>query len=154
MDSLDISQADQQGRVKTAHELARELLQGPDLPCYHFDPSRTNLVKEIETGTDDTLGTPLVELCRGEDKKPRAVLIAGSQDPNAEEDEIADMIDARAALRWIARQAKRGCVRIATTPDGDTVIEVPGAIFAGEDLDEAAGYGIHERGADDESDHE
>jgi hypothetical protein len=36
-------------RMKTSHQLARELLAGPDLPCWHFDPSRAGLDDEQDT---------------------------------------------------------------------------------------------------------
>jgi hypothetical protein len=44
--------------MKTAHQLARELLAGPDLPIYHFDPSRADMADE---GTDPSLETPKIE---------------------------------------------------------------------------------------------
>lgn len=34
---------------KTSHQLARELLAGPDLIIWHFDPSRAGLAYEIDT---------------------------------------------------------------------------------------------------------
>lgn len=35
--------------MKTAHQLARELLAGPDLPIWHFDPSRAGMDDERDT---------------------------------------------------------------------------------------------------------
>ena len=43
--------------MKTAHQLASELLAGPDLPIWHFDPSRAGLDAERDT----SLGEPEVE---------------------------------------------------------------------------------------------
>lgn len=46
--------------MKTSHQLARELLAGPDLPIWHFDPSRAGLdytdssLSEPEITHDDT----------------------------------------------------------------------------------------------------
>jgi hypothetical protein len=39
--------------VKTAHQLARELLAGPDLPIYHFDPSRAGMADESDPSLSD-----------------------------------------------------------------------------------------------------
>jgi hypothetical protein len=44
--------------MKTSHQLARELLAGPDLPCYHFDPSRAGMDPEMDTSVSD----PIVEV--------------------------------------------------------------------------------------------
>lgn len=43
--------------MKTAHQLARELLKGPDLPIYHFDPSRAGMGDE----DDPSLTEPKIE---------------------------------------------------------------------------------------------
>ena len=43
--------------MKTAHQLARELLAGTDLPIYHFDPSRAG----IDDDYDTSLSEPVVE---------------------------------------------------------------------------------------------
>lgn len=43
--------------MKTAHQLARDLLAGPDLPIWHFDPSRAGLNDERDT----SLSEPEVE---------------------------------------------------------------------------------------------
>lgn len=39
--------------MKTAHQLARELLEGPDLPIFHFDPSRAGCDDERDTSISD-----------------------------------------------------------------------------------------------------
>lgn len=39
--------------MKTAHQLARELLAGPDLPIFHFDPSCAGFDSELDTSTSD-----------------------------------------------------------------------------------------------------
>ena len=39
--------------MKTSHQLARELLAGPDLPVWHFDPSRAGLDDEIDTSLSE-----------------------------------------------------------------------------------------------------
>ena len=44
--------------MKTAHQLARELFAGPDLPIYHFDPSRAGTDSEVDT----SISTPKIEL--------------------------------------------------------------------------------------------
>lgn len=44
--------------MKTSHQLARELLAGPDLPCFHFDPSRAGMDDERDT----SLSLPIAEL--------------------------------------------------------------------------------------------
>lgn len=44
--------------MKTSHQLARELLAGPDLPIYHFDPSRAGMDSELDT----SISGPSVEL--------------------------------------------------------------------------------------------
>lgn len=44
-------------KVKTSHEFARELLAGPDLPIFHFDPSCAGCDEEADT----SCGTPVVE---------------------------------------------------------------------------------------------
>ena len=43
--------------MKTSHQLARELLAGPDLPIHHFDPSRAGIDDEIDT----SLSEPRIE---------------------------------------------------------------------------------------------
>lgn len=43
--------------MKTSHEFAKELLAGPDLPIFHFDPSRAGMDDENDT----SLSEPLVE---------------------------------------------------------------------------------------------
>ena len=45
--------------MKTAHELARELLAGPDLPIWHLDPSRFS---ETVAGEDASLSEPRVKI--------------------------------------------------------------------------------------------
>lgn len=45
--------------TKTAHQFARELLAGPDLPIFHFDPSFADACDEE---SDYTLGTPTAEV--------------------------------------------------------------------------------------------
>ena len=42
---------------QTSHEYARELLAGPDLPIYHFDPSCAGCDSENDT----SLSSPKVE---------------------------------------------------------------------------------------------
>lgn len=39
--------------MKTAHQLARELLTGPDLPIWHFDPSRAGIDSDIDTSLSE-----------------------------------------------------------------------------------------------------
>lgn len=39
--------------MKTSHQLARELLALPDLPCFHFDPSRAGCDDERDTSTSE-----------------------------------------------------------------------------------------------------
>jgi hypothetical protein len=43
--------------MKTAHQFARELLKGPDLPIYHFDPSRAGMADE----SDPSLSPPEIQ---------------------------------------------------------------------------------------------
>lgn len=38
--------------MKTAHQFARELLAGPDLPVFHFDPSRAGMDDERDTACE------------------------------------------------------------------------------------------------------
>jgi hypothetical protein len=44
--------------MKTTHQLASDLLAGPDLPCFHFDPSRAGMDDERDT----SLSEPIAEL--------------------------------------------------------------------------------------------
>lgn len=39
--------------MKTAHQFARELLAGPDLPIWHFDPSRAGLDDDRDTSLSE-----------------------------------------------------------------------------------------------------
>ena len=39
--------------MKTSHQLARELLALPDIPVYHFDPSRGGMDDERDTSVSD-----------------------------------------------------------------------------------------------------
>jgi hypothetical protein len=39
--------------MKTSHQFARDLLAGPDLPIFHFDPSRSGLDDERDTGLNE-----------------------------------------------------------------------------------------------------
>jgi hypothetical protein len=58
-------------KTKTAHQLALELLAGPDLPIYHFDPSRAGIDDENDTSLSDpviernTLDGEEIESCKG-----------------------------------------------------------------------------------------
>lgn len=54
---------------KTSHQLARELLALPDLPCFHFDPS---FADASDNETDETIGRPSLEVVN-----PRDGLTAG-----------------------------------------------------------------------------
>ena len=45
--------------MKTSHQLARELLAGPDLPIFHFDPSRAGMDGERDT----SLAEARTEVC-------------------------------------------------------------------------------------------
>jgi len=49
--------------MKTSHQFARELLAGPDLLIYHFDPSCAGYDDEIDTG----ISPPVAEV---EEPKP------------------------------------------------------------------------------------
>lgn len=44
-------------KAKTSHEFARELLAGPDLPIYHFDPSCAGCDSENDT----SISEPIIE---------------------------------------------------------------------------------------------
>lgn len=46
--------------MKTAHQFAGELLMGPDLPVFHFDPSRAGMDDEVDT----SLAVPVVEVVK------------------------------------------------------------------------------------------
>lgn len=55
--------------MKTAHQLARELLAGPDLTIFHFDPSCAG----FNADDDTSISSPVVETVEGEkdeDGKP------------------------------------------------------------------------------------
>lgn len=43
--------------MKTAHDLARELLAGPDLTIFHFDPSCAGYHSDDDTG----VSAPVIE---------------------------------------------------------------------------------------------
>lgn len=45
--------------MKTAHQLGRELLAGPNLPIWHFDPSRAG----TDPDQDTSLCEPTIEHC-------------------------------------------------------------------------------------------
>lgn len=45
--------------MKTSHQLARELLALPNIPVYHFDPSRAGMDDESDT----SLSIPKAEIC-------------------------------------------------------------------------------------------
>lgn len=48
--------------ITTSHQLARDLLAGPDLPIHHFDPSRAGYDEEIDT----SLSSVSIELHRAD----------------------------------------------------------------------------------------
>ena len=77
--------------MKTSHQLARELLAGPDLPVWHFDPSRAGLDDECDT----SLSEPTVYV---EHSIPRFITICGEIDPEGEA-----MSDSESKLRNAAQ---------------------------------------------------
>lgn len=80
--------------MKTSHQLGRELLAGPDLPIHHFDPSRSGLDDETDTG----LSEPTVFVESYEENKPRFITICGEIDPEGEA-----MSDSESRLRNAAQ---------------------------------------------------
>jgi len=80
--------------MKTSHQLARELLAGPDLPIWHFDPSRAGIsdvdssLSEPEIAQDDSrwgLEEDEVEAARSEGTyMGEFITISGDQDPEGE----------------------------------------------------------------------
>lgn len=54
---------------KTAHQLARELLAGPDLPIYHFDESRAGMAAD---GSDPSLEDPKIDRVNPRDGMTKA----------------------------------------------------------------------------------
>ncbi len=67
--------------MKTAHQLARELLAGPDLPIFHFDPSRAGMDEEADTATSD----PIVEIVKPDDETVKEPFITICGDNEGEE---------------------------------------------------------------------
>ncbi len=48
--------------MKTSHQLAAELLAGPDLPVFHFDPSLAGYDEEHDT----SLSEPQIEIVKAD----------------------------------------------------------------------------------------
>lgn len=79
---------------KTAHELARELLAGPDLPIYHFDPSRAGMDDEADT----SISAVVVEVVEPDAERGITapfITICGDYDLREEMDLYAEMAKAR-----------------------------------------------------------
>lgn len=83
--------------IKTAHELARELLAGPDLPIFHFDPSYVDASSVEENLTTSWVSVDIVDTIEdvseeeineakqrveddGLEFVPQFIILAGTQD--------------------------------------------------------------------------
>lgn len=95
--------------MKTSHQLARELLAGPDLPIHHFDPSRAGLNEERDT----SLSEPTVFVESYEKNKPRFITICGEIDPEGEA-----MSNSESKLRNAARDLVNCSVPFANPNSG------------------------------------
>ena len=81
-------------KTKTAHELARELLAGPDLPIYHFDPSRAGMDDEDDT----SIAAVVIEVVGPDAERGITapfITICGDYDLQEELDLFAEMAKAR-----------------------------------------------------------
>lgn len=85
--------------MKTAHQIAKQLLTGPDLPIFHFDPSRAGTDDERDTSiSEPTLHVVSVPPTRGQRKGKDFITIEGDTDPFGEAMSETE-IDTRNVLR-------------------------------------------------------
>ena len=81
--------------MKTSHQLARELLAGPDMPIWHFDPSRAGLSDETDSG----LSVPEIFYeSPDEPDDPKFITVCGETDQDGEA-----MSDSESELRVAAQ---------------------------------------------------
>jgi hypothetical protein len=72
-------------KIKTAHELARALLAGLDLPIYHFDSSRAGMDDEVDTSVSAVV-VEVVEPDSESGCNGRFITICGDYDLQEERD--------------------------------------------------------------------
>jgi hypothetical protein len=61
---------------KTSHQLARELLAGPDLPIWHFDPSFEEACTDEDNHTLGDIECEVVDATEGMDEEEVAEVMA------------------------------------------------------------------------------
>lgn len=119
----------------TAHELARRLLQGPDVPVFHDDPSLIDVEQEDVDGIDRSVSRPIVEFRPEDDRWPAHVLISGDNEQLLEDEEEALFLmrDVKSVFDWLEEQLARGEVRLIRQGQ-QTAVVMGKNIFVGEDL--------------------
>lgn len=101
--------------MKTSHQLARELLSRPDLPVFHFDPSRAGLGDESDTSLSEPkaqVNDPTEGLTPGEIREfkdegcylGKFITLCGDDDPQGEA-----MSDSESEVRKILERANELC---------------------------------------------
>lgn len=81
--------------MKTSHQLARELLAGPNMPIWHFDPSRSGISDETDSG----LSVPEIFYeSPDEPDDPKFITVCGESDQDGEA-----MSDSESEIRWAAK---------------------------------------------------
>ena len=89
--------------MKTAHQLAAELLAGPDLPVYHFDPSRAGMDDERDTSVSE----PRLERCEPEEVRegnpdhPFLIVHGDGGEPADEPGAFAELVIEKLMERFI-----------------------------------------------------
>jgi hypothetical protein len=129
----------------TAHQLARRLLCGPDLPTFVFDPSQIDLAEEEKSGLDASIAPPVVAYAQSSDGgSPDHVIVCGDSDLNAEADRLEDLLDTESAFKWLERLMSSGTVQLMRNADGRAAIVTGNKIFVGGNLEHAIEDGMRE----------
>lgn len=127
---------------KTAHQLARELLAGPDLPIWHFDPSRAGIDDELDTSlsipevqvTDPTDGLTAEEIQENKDAgcyTGKFITICGDSDDEGEAITVREL-QSRECPDLARLKAENPVLRKALGDLVDAVnVEMPGGMNIG-----------------------